>query len=155
MKKPALYSSTRKDLAEHKCVTAALSPPAKAETLVSRRAQFRALLGDWPISGPALNIGTKAYRDTEWQNVQKARLNTASNKLMAMLTDAGLGIVGGTPLFQLARHAAAPALFTHLAEAGILTRPFADQSDWLRFGTPGSDPDFDRLAAALSDWKPQ
>ena len=45
MKKPALYSSTRKDLAEHKCVTAALSPPAKAETLVSRRAQFRALLG--------------------------------------------------------------------------------------------------------------
>ena len=117
--------------------------------------QFRTLLGDWPISGPALTIGTKAYRDTEWQNDQRARLNTASSQLMAMLTDAGLGIVGGTPLFQLARHAAAPALFTHLAEAGILTRPFADQSDWLRFGTPGSDPDFDRLAAALSDWKSQ
>nr|WP_315456974.1 threonine-phosphate decarboxylase [uncultured Sphingorhabdus sp.] len=115
--------------------------------------QFRTLLGDWPISGPALTIGTKAYRDTEWQNSQRACLNAASERLISVLTDADLGIVGGTPLFQLARHAAASALFTHLAEAGILTRPFADQSDWLRFGIPGSDADFDRLAAAFSNWK--
>ena len=117
--------------------------------------QFRALLGDWPISGPALTIGTKAYRDTEWQFAQRTRLNTASNRLITLLTDAGLAIVGGTPLFQLARHASASALITHLAEAGILTRPFADQPNWLRFGIPGSDVDFDRLAAALSDWKSQ
>ena len=115
--------------------------------------QVRERLGDWPISGPALTIGTKAYRDTEWQYAQRARLNTASDQLMAMLTDADLAIVGGTPLFQLARHPAASALFTHLAEVGILTRPFAGQSDWLRFGIPGSDADFDRLAAAFSDWK--
>ncbi len=115
--------------------------------------QVRERLGDWPISGPALTIGTKAYRDTEWQHAQRARLNTASDQLLSVLTDAGLVIIGGTPLFQLVRHVAASALFTHLAEAGILTRPFADQSDWIRFGIPGSNTDFNRLAAALSDWK--
>lgn len=117
--------------------------------------QLRERLGDWPISGPALTIATKAYRDTEWQNAQRARLNIASDWLITLLTDAGLASVGGTPLFQLARHAGASALFTHLAETGILTRPFADQSDWLRFGIPGADTNFERLAAALSDWKTQ
>lgn len=115
--------------------------------------QVRERLGDWPISGPALAIGTKAYRDIEWQNAQRARLNTASDRLLSALSEAGLTIVGGTPLFQLASHAAASALFSHLAEAGILTRAFAGQPDRLRFGIPGSNSDFDRLAAALSDWK--
>ena len=117
--------------------------------------QFRTLLGDWPISGPALTIGTRAYRDTEWQNSQRVRLSVASERLISVLTDAGLEVVGGTPLFQLARHAVASTLFTHLAEAGILTRAFATRPDRLRFGIPGSDADFERLAAALSDWKPQ
>ena len=117
--------------------------------------QFRTLLGDWPISGPALTIGTKAYRDTEWQNSQRMRLNVASERLISVLTDAGLEVVGGTPLFQLARHAVASTLFTHLAEAGILTRAFLARPDWLRFGIPGPDADFERLAAALSDWNPQ
>ena len=116
--------------------------------------QFRTLLGDWPISGPALTIGTKAYRDTDWQNSQRACLNAASERLISVLTDAGLEIVGGTPLFQLANHAAASTLFTHLAEAGILTRAFLARPDWLRFGIPGPDANFERLAAALSDWKP-
>ena len=114
--------------------------------------QFRTLLGDWPISGPALTIATKAYQDTEWQSAQRARLNAASKRLISLLIGSGLAIAGGTPLFQLATHAAAPALFTHLAEAGILARPFAGQPTWLRFGIPGPDADFERLAVALSDW---
>jgi cobalamin biosynthesis protein CobC len=114
--------------------------------------QFRALLGDWPISGPALTIATKAYQDIEWQNAQRVRLNAASEQLISLLISSGMAIAGGTPLFQLATHAAAPALFTHLAEAGILVRPFAGQPTWLRFGIPGPDADFERLAAALSDW---
>ena len=44
MKKPALYSSTRRNPAEQKRETAAPLPTAKAETLVSRRAQVRALV---------------------------------------------------------------------------------------------------------------
>jgi cobalamin biosynthetic protein CobC len=113
---------------------------------------LRAQLGDWPISGPAIAIATKAYRDTGWQTRQRDRLTTASQQLRSLLTATGLAIVGGTPLFQLASHPAAPSLFNHLAQAGILVRPFAAQPDWLRFGIPGTNTDVDRLAAALETW---
>lgn len=116
---------------------------------------LRAMLGDWPISGPAIAIGTKAYRDTQWQAEQRDRLSAASGRLITLLTENGLTVVGGTPLFQLASHSAAPSLFNHLAQAGQLVRSFAQQTDWLRFGIPGTDADFDRLSAALENWKPE
>lgn len=115
--------------------------------------QLRSLLGDWPISGPAIATGTRAYRDAEWQNCQRDRLISASNHLLSLLTDSGLTSVGGTPLFQLISHPKAPSLFIHLAQAGILVRPFAEHPDWLRFGIPGTDADFDRLSVALENWK--
>lgn len=115
--------------------------------------QLRAMLGDWPISGPALSIGIKAYHDTEWQERQRDRLTTASRRLSSLLTDNGLTLVGGTPLFQLVSHLDATSLFNHLAQAGILLRPFPDRADWLRFGLPGADADFDRLSVALENWK--
>ena len=116
---------------------------------------LRAMLGDWPISGPAIAIGTKAYRDTQWQAEQRGRLSAASCRLIKLLTENGLIVVGGTPLFQLASHPTAGSLFNHLAQAGILVRPFAQQADWLRFGIPGSDAVFDRLSIALENWKPE
>lgn len=116
--------------------------------------ELRAHLGDWPISGPAIAIGTQAYLDTQWQNCQRDRLIIASHQLISLLTDSGLAIVGGTPLFQLTSNPAALSLFIHLAQAGILVRPFAEHADWLRFGLPGTVADFDRLAAALKNWKP-
>lgn len=116
--------------------------------------ELRTLLGDWPVSGPALAVGTVAYRDIEWQGRQRDRLISASGQLSSLLTDFGLMVVGGTPLFQLASHPDASSLFKHLAQAGILVRPFADRSDWLRFGLPGTDADFDRLRVALENWKP-
>lgn len=115
--------------------------------------QLRATLGDWPVSGPAITIGTKAYRDTEWQARQRDCLITASNQIISLLTDNGLTIIGGTPLFQLTSHPAAQSLFIHLAQAGILVRPFVGQPEWLRFGIPGTDADFDRLSVALNNWK--
>ena len=34
--------------------------------------------------------------------------------------------------------------------AGILARPFADAPDWLRFGIPGDESAWRRLAGALA-----
>lgn len=116
--------------------------------------QVRAALGDWPVSGPAIAIGTRAYRDTEWQHAQRGRLIAASHQLLSLLTDHGSSLVGGTPLFQLTHHPAAQSLFIHLAHAGILARPFSAQPDWLRFGIPGTVADFDRLSDALKSWRP-
>lgn len=115
--------------------------------------ELRTMLGDWPISGAAIAIGIRAYRDTEWQNRQRDRLFIASDQLVSLLKDSGLQIVGGTSLFQLARHPKAPSLFIHLAQAGILVRPFAEQPEWLRFGIPGTDAHLDRLSVALNNWK--
>jgi cobalamin biosynthetic protein CobC len=44
---------------------------------------------------------------------------------------------------------AADELFDRLGRAGIFVRRFAEHPTWLRFGLPGSEVEWDRLAAAL------
>lgn len=116
-------------------------------------AALRGLMGDWPVSGPAIAIGTAAYRDTRWQGEQRQRLAQGSTRLATLLRGRGLQDVGGTPNFRLGRAADASALFTHLCRAGILVRPFADRPDQLRFGIPGTEADWARLDAALLSWR--
>jgi cobalamin biosynthetic protein CobC len=113
-------------------------------------AAFRQALGDWPVSGPAVAIGTQAYRDVEWQALQRRRLTQSAQRLDALLTRAGLTIAGGTVLFRLARCDDADAVFRHLATQGILTRPFASDGTLLRVGLPGDESQWQRLAAALT-----
>ena len=117
--------------------------------------RFRALLGDWPVSAPAIAIATAAYEDRNWQAAQRIRLAQASHRLDTLLHSAGLEIAGGTPLFRLARTPDATGLFHHLAHAAILVRPFADDPTALRFGLPGEEPQWQRLEDALSTWSKQ
>lgn len=121
----------------------ALCEPALAAKL---REQF----GPWAVSGAAVEIGRRAYADADWRAQSAARLERDAARLDALLRGAGFEILGGTSLFRLARHAEAGKIFTRLCEAGVLTRPFAAQPDWLRFGVPCDDADFSRLAAALA-----
>jgi cobalamin biosynthetic protein CobC len=115
--------------------------------------QLRRLLGDWPVSGSAIAIGTSAYRDQTWQHHHRQRISRAANALDHMLEQAGLEIAGGTSLFRLATHDQASEIFEHLGQSGILVRPFATDERQLRFGLPASDADRDRLAKALQDWR--
>jgi cobalamin biosynthetic protein CobC len=114
-----------------------------------RAATFRQAIGDWPVSGPAVAIGIKAYRDVEWQTLQRRRLTESAQRLDALLARAGLTITGGTVLFRLARCDDADAVFRHLAAHGILTRPFASDSALLRVGLPGDESQWQRLTTAL------
>ena len=114
-----------------------------------RAAAARRMLGPWAVSGPAIEIGARALADEVWRSAATARLVADRARLEALLAAAGLAIVGGTPLFVLATSPRAGALFDHLARAGILTRPFPARPDWLRFGLPGSEDAWARLAAAL------
>lgn len=113
----------------------------------SRR--FRHALGDWPVSGPALAVGTAAYRDLEWQAMQRERLISTAARLDALLARAGFTITGGTALFRLARCVDADAAFRHLASHGILTRPFSSNPTLLRIGLPGDESHWARLSEAL------
>ena len=111
---------------------------------------LRAKLGPWPVSGPALAVGAAALADGEWIAQTRVRLAADARRLASLLAGAGLDVVGGTPLFRLVRTPAAAELFDRLGRAGIFVRRFAEQPAWLRFGLPGAETDWDRLAAALA-----
>ena len=110
---------------------------------------LRAALGPWPVSGPAIAIGIRALADSDWLEATRARLASDAARLDALLHGAGWRIIGGTRLFRLAAQAEARAAFERLLVAGILTRPFADAPQWLRFGIPGDANAWERLAVAL------
>jgi cobalamin biosynthesis protein CobC len=120
----------------------ALATPPLAERISAR-------LGPWAVSGPALAIGAQALADQAWIAATRNRLAEAAKKLDAILTDAGLDIVGGTSLFRLARSPAAGELFHRLGAAGIFVRKFPDHPAWLRFGLPAAEQDWQRFQNAM------
>jgi len=110
---------------------------------------LRAALGSWAVSGPALEIGARALADGDWLAKARARLEADARWLDGLLARAGFEIVGGTPLFRLAARPDAETAFAALCRLGVLTRPFRERPDWLRFGLPAPE-DRTRVAAALS-----
>lgn len=119
-----------------------IARPALAERL-------RQILGDWPLATPALAAGLAAYPDTAWAYASRAGLALDAARLDALLATRGLTMVGGTLLFRLARIDGGAAMFEHLARGGILVRPFDHDPDLLRFGLPGDETDWNRLARRL------
>lgn len=106
-------------------------------------------LGPWAVSGPAIWAGMHALNDAAWAEQTRVRLKADAARLDALLIRAGLRLLGGTDLFRLAESEQAQALYETLGRAGILTRPFAYNARWLRFGLPGKGADWLRLEAAL------
>lgn len=113
-------------------------------------APLAAQLGPWPVSGPALAVGTAALADDGWGAATMARLAAAADALDGVLDHAGFAIVGGTSLFRLAAHPDAPALYERLGRAGILVRSFPFRRDVLRFGLPPDAEGLARLAQTLA-----
>lgn len=121
----------------------ALAAPARAR-------RIRDALGPWAVSGPAIAVGCAALADRDWLEATKARLGRERSRLDAMLSMAGLHMIGGTHLFRLGESPSAAAIFQHLGHAGILVRRFAAQPAWLRVGLPGSPEAWQRLEAAIT-----
>jgi cobalamin biosynthetic protein CobC len=113
--------------------------------------RLRAALGPWPVSGPAIAVGVRALGDSDWLEATRARLSGDVARLDALLLSAGWRIIGGASLFRLAGRPEAGAAFGRLLTAGILTRPFADMSDRLRFGIPADESAWERLGKALRE----
>ena len=109
-------------------------------------AQFRALLGDWPVAVDAVFAGLAAYADATWAENTRTRLRQAARRLDALLTRNDLRVIGGTSLFRLARSEIARARFEQLLRAGILVRPFDHDTTLLRFGLPHGHAAWRRLA---------
>ncbi len=104
------------------------------------------LLGPWPISGPALEIGARALTDTDWADATRARLAADAARLDTLMAPHS-SLVGGTTLFRLYAVDDAKAWQDRLAKHHIWTRIFPYSDTWLRLGLP--DPERGR------NWKPR
>jgi cobalamin biosynthetic protein CobC len=114
---------------------------------IARR--LRDELGPWAVSGPALAIGTTALADDTWLAQTGARLAEDGHRIEALLENAGCTVIGNTPLFRLIRSPNTAEIADQLARHGIHVRRFPAQPSWLRFGLPGHEEDWQRLAQAL------
>jgi cobalamin biosynthesis protein CobC len=116
--------------------------------IITRLAQ---MLGPWPVSGPALKIGTEALCDTLWADETRLRLANDAARLDAMMAARNVIPVGGTTLFRLYDVATAKNWQDHLARQHIWTRIFPYNPRWIRLGLPGTEAHWARLAQALKD----
>jgi len=116
-------------------------------------ANLNRTLGPWAVSGPAIAIAEQALADIVWIETTRARLQRAAEKLDQVLIEAGVEVIGGTPLFRLVRTRRADEIFQHLGSNGIIVRPFREQPTWLRFGIP-HESGWDRLRLALASRSP-
>lgn len=121
----------------------AAGPPHLIEPLQRR-------LGPWAVSGPAIEVGTRALADEAWAGQTRTGIREMAQRLDAVLGRSGLRVIGGTGLFRLIDDPDAAAVFEKLGRAGIFVRRFPCNRHWLRFGLPGTEAGLERLAEALS-----
>lgn len=112
--------------------------------------QLREALGPWAVSQPGRWAARHALSDAAWQAAQRERLRRGGERLRQLLADAGLGESSGTALFRYLATPRAPAIHDALARRGILLRLFAGPAA-LRFGLPGAEDEWQRLALALAE----
>lgn len=115
---------------------------------------LRQRLGPWTVSGPARALGVQALAESgaAARRLRALRLQAAGQRLESLLREQGLMPDGGTALFQWLRTSRAGELHEFLARRGILVRLFAEPAS-LRFGLPGDEAGWQRLAQALDDYQ--
>ncbi|WP_339680661.1 threonine-phosphate decarboxylase CobD [uncultured Hyphomonas sp.] len=113
-------------------------------------AEMTNLLGVWPVSGLALEVGAQAYADHAWQADMRNRLEEGRKRLDLILREVGFRHVQGTNLFRFVSCEDAHGVWQQLAKAGIYVRRFPWSEEHLRFGLPADEAAEARLRAALS-----
>ncbi len=112
------------------------------------------IIGPWAVANPARVVARCALDDRAWQAEARVRLAASSQRLAEML--APLGRVQRTALFCTvggdAGSLPVTALADHFARRGILVRRF-DLHGLIRFGLPGGEGEWQRLAAAVAEWR--
>ncbi|WID94794.1 threonine-phosphate decarboxylase CobD [Bosea vestrisii] len=110
---------------------------------------LQAMLGPWAVAGPALHVGAVALGDAAWLSTAADARAADSRRLDALLAPHGR-VVGGTVLYRLLETPQAPFLFESLGRAGSYVRRFQHDPSRLRFGLPGDEAAWARLAQALA-----
>lgn len=111
--------------------------------------QLQNRLGTWAVAGPALDIGTAALRDQNWQNSMRQKLHEETQHLLADLKTLTISVIGQTDLYTLIEHPNVHDLHDALAHQKIWTRVFDYSKTWMRLGLPSSAKARQRLLNAL------
>lgn len=106
-------------------------------------------IGIWSVSGPAMQIGARAFADTNWINYAITALKVLSKKQADLLNNIGLQVCGQNPLFVYVSHDKAPLIHEELAKHYILVRPFSQDKTKLRIGICGNKEQLELLENAL------
>ena len=114
------------------------------------QARLAKAIGPWAVSNPSRHVAAQALADDPWQAQQRQRLRRAGEELRTLLARHDLAS-SGSDLFRYVVTADATRWHSHLARHGILVRLFPEPSA-LRFGLPGEDRDWTRLATALETY---
>lgn len=105
-------------------------------------------LGPWSIAGPSRKLCQQALNDNVWQQQQRLRLLTDSQRLQQLLQAYSPTKVVGTGLFQTLILARAVTWHHLLCQQGVLTR-LTDEQHALRFGLPANESQWQTLAQVL------
>ncbi|HIJ85941.1 MAG: cobC [H] [Magnetococcales bacterium] len=105
-------------------------------------------LGPWNVAGPSRWVAAAALADRAWQEQTKQNLTQHSQRLTSLLTEHGLNVAAKTALFQWVPNDQHAIWWENMARLGVLLRRF-EHPKGLRFGIPGTESDWSRLAAAL------
>jgi cobalamin biosynthetic protein CobC len=109
-----------------------------------------AMMGPWPVSGPALSIAADLMADRVEVEAIREAIRARHRETRNVLDRTGLPIIGDGGLFLLVQHPAASEIYTHLCRQHVLVRSFDYRRHWLRFGLAKDASDSQRLADALS-----
>ncbi|MEY4591482.1 MAG: hypothetical protein RIR18_377 [Pseudomonadota bacterium] len=114
-------------------------------------------LGPWTISRASRHIATHALNDSVWQAITQTRLQDHQERLayllqpLAAADEQRMPMIRSTDLFSWL-HPLKPAewLYQQFAQQGILVRHYAE-TNTLRFGLPGLEPEWQRLAKVINN----
>ncbi len=112
--------------------------------------RLRAALGPWPVSGPAIAIGAKALADLEWTDGDGRPARPGGGPPRRVAYGQRLAHPRGTRLFRLAARGTRRRRSSACSPPASSPDPSPTCPRRLRFGIPGEEAHWERLAAALA-----
>ena len=110
----------------------------------------RKILGPWPISSLAAEIGLVALRDKIWISQMEKILLAGSTALHAACNSKNWRLVGKTNLFHTYATSNCFEVEEQFAAHGIWVRTFDYSETWVRIGIPTSERELTRVKKALN-----
>ena len=110
----------------------------------------KAILGPWPVSTLAAEIGIVALNDKVWISEMEKKLVTESNTLYEACSSKNWELIGKTSLFHTYATSSCLEVEKQFAAHGVWIRTFDYSKTWVRLGIPTSENEWTRVKRALN-----